>query len=195
MSVVALMGLAPFKTVVPYVIRVDNSSGYVDVIKPLANDSESADIKENKRNIVSYIMSRESYNWASQPANYEFIKLLSYDDVFQEYKNFQLSSKGYVAMMGKVTQFKTEVNSIVPLSHSNDPAFSNSKDIQTYQVRFTKILLDSNGRPVIDSVPTHWVTSISFDYKNPAKNEGDDWLNPRGFGVRAYSKSQEVNGG
>lgn len=195
MSIAALMGITPLKTVVPFVLRVDNNSGYVDVVKPATESGESPEVKEDKRNIVAYVMARESYNWASQPANYALVQLLSYDDVFQEYRNFQLSSKGYVAQLGKVEQFRTEVNAMVPLRNSSEPALAANKDIRTYQVRFTKTLLDANGKPSLDAVPTRWVATMSFDYKNPATSEGDDWLNPRGFGVRAYSKTQEVSGG
>lgn len=195
MAIAAVLGLTPLKTVVPYVLRVDMNSGFVDIVKPKSESVESPEVKEDKRNIVAYVMARESYNWASQPANYALVQLLSYDNAFQEYRNFQLSSKGYVALMGKVEQFRTEVNAMVPLKNSHEPALKANKDIRTYQVRFTKTLLDINGKPVLGSEPTRWVGTISFDYKNPPHSEGDDWLNPQGFGVRDFTKTQEINGG
>jgi type IV secretion system protein VirB8 len=195
LAIVAIVLLTPLKTVQTQIIRVDKNSGYVDLMKPDQSVKDSPDTLEDKRNINNYILFRESYNWATQNSAYKYVQLTSYSDVFTDYKNFQLSDKGYVSQMGKNQQLETVVNGFVFMPNTQEDVFKDSKSVRTYQVRFTKRRLDGDGNPVIGSAPTHWVSTISIDYKNPATTSGDQWVNPRGFGVHAYIKSQEFNGG
>ncbi|MCY1462411.1 hypothetical protein D9M71_801820 [compost metagenome] len=62
----------------------------------------------------------------------------------------------------------------------------------TAQVRFTKRVLDRNGVPDPIIRPATWQTTMSYDYKNPTKRKAQEWVNPRGFGVKSYSSVQEV---
>lgn len=197
MSVLAVMMLTPLKTSVPYLVRVDKSSGYMDVVKPASEKGDPPEVIEDKHWIFTYVMARESYNWASQKSNYALVQQMSYGDVFNEYKNFQLSSKGYVAKLGQSEQVSTEIDSIIALPASNEPKLKGDKDIKNiknYQVRLSQALLDAEGKPIPNSKPVYSVALISFDYEHPASTEGQQWLNPKGFGVQAYSKNVELRG-
>ncbi len=187
MAIAAVLGLTPLKTVEPFMLRVDNSSGFTDVVSTYVPDKDTTAI-QNEFWLATYVRARESYNWASQDSNYEFVKQLSYDDTFTEYRNFQLSSKGYTEVLGKNRQIRTDINNIIPFKNG-------SGDIQTYQVRFTKNILDKNGNPDPQSQSTRWLATIAFDFKNPPKTQAERWLNPLGFGVHSYSTTQEVTGG
>ncbi|MNR57019.1 VirB8 protein [compost metagenome] len=59
-------------------------------------------------------------------------------------------------------------------------------------MRYTKSPLDRQGEPLKSIEPTTWLVSLSFDYQHPPKNREQRWINPRGFGVVAYSQAQEV---
>ncbi|WP_017684941.1 type IV secretion system protein, partial [Pseudomonas syringae] len=108
----------------------------------------------------------------------------AYDETFTEYRNFQLSSKGYLEVLGTNRQIRTDINNI---------NFLERKDREgTAQVRITKTVLDRNGVPDPQLHPVTWVATVTYDYKNPAKKAGDQWLNSRGFGVKAYTMTQEV---
>lgn len=194
MSIGAVLGLTPLKSVEPYLVRVDNNSGFTDIVAPLSSGVNPQQI-EDEYWLATYVRTYESYNWSSQTANYALIELFSYNDVFTEYKNFQLSGKGYTEILGKNLQIRTEINNIVPLKIPAGNELQPDKDIRTYQVRFTKSILDRFGNPDPLSQTTHWLATVSFDYKNPPLTQEDTWLNPMGFGVYAYSKTQEVKGG
>lgn len=182
MSLIANMSLSPLKTVEPFVIRVDKNSGYVDIVKPSYSMSDSADVAEDKHFISAYVLAHESYNWASQRANYAFIQLTSSEDVFTPYKNFQLSKKGYTEKLGMQQQVKTEINSIVALPRSKQDKLSGGdSSIRSYQVRYSQTLLMADGRPVQDADPINWISIISINNSNPPKTEGDQWLNPKGY--------------
>lgn len=183
MAIAAVVGLTPLKTVETYLVRVDNTSGFTDVIKPTSEVKSSEQI-DDEYWLSTYARFRESYSFSSNDANFSMVELMSYDETFTEYRNFQLSSKGYLALLSNNRQIRTDINNINFLSRDNATG--------TAQVRITKTVLDRNGVPDPMLRPTTWILTIDFDYKNPAKKTGDQWLNPRGFGVRSYVMTQEV---
>ena len=176
MSILAVMMLTPLKTVVPMILRVDKSSGYVDVVKP-SDGTEKPEVVEDKHFI-----------------HHRFVQLTSSPDVFEQYKNFQLSSKGYVARLGQSQQIQSIVESIVLLPSSNERKLESDTGIKTYQVRLTESRLLPDGKPVPQTVPVSSIILISIDNKNPAITEGDQWLNPLGYGVKGYSKTMAIVG-
>ncbi len=185
MAIAALMGLTPLKTVELHLVRVDNNSGFTDVVTP-ADKVKSTEQIDDEYWLSGYVRFRESYNFSSNDAQFHIVELLSYSDTFTEYRNFQLSSKGYLSVLGNNRQIRTDINNIVFLDRDNAQG--------TAQVRYTKTVLDKNGVPDPQLRPSVWIATISYDYKNPAKKRGEEWINPRGFGVKAYSPTQEVGG-
>ncbi|KFF42181.1 conjugal transfer protein [Pseudomonas sp. BRG-100] len=186
MSVGAVLGLTPLKTVETYLVRVDNNSGFTDVVKP-ASEVKSSEQIDDEYWLANYVRFRESYNFSDNDAQFSMVELMSYGTTFAEYRNFQLSSKGYLAVLGNNRQIKTDVNNVTFLTREDAKG--------TAQVRLTKTVLDRNGMPDPEIKPAVWLATISYDYKNPAKKRGDQWLNPRGFGVLSYSPTQEVGVG
>lgn len=183
MSVGAVIGLTPLKTVETYLVRVDNNSGFTDVVQPVSKAKPPEQI-DDEFWLASYVRFRESYNFSSNDANFGMVKLMSYDATFADYRNFQLSSKGYLSVLGLNRQIRTDVTNI---------SFLDRKDGKgTAQVRMTKTVLDRNGVPDPQLDPATWIATVTYDYKNPTKKAGDQWLNARGFGVKAYTMTQEV---
>lgn len=185
MAIGAVLGLTPLKTVETYLVRVDNNSGFTDVIKPTSEVKSSEQI-DDEYWLATYARFRESYNFSNNTASYAMVELMSYDETFSEYRNFQLSSKGYLAVLGTNRQIRTDINNIVFLERKSGTG--------TAQVRLTKTVLDRNGTPDPQLKPATWIVTVGFDYKNPTKKTGDQWLNARGFGVKSYSATQEVGG-
>ncbi|WP_171021374.1 type IV secretion system protein [Escherichia sp. E4736] len=184
MSVSAVLLLTPLKTVVPYVIRVDNNSGFTDIVRPGADQNvfKSDDAYWS----VTYILNRESYDISSQDFRSRFIELSSYPDIFTEYKNFQLSKKGYLEKLADKQQLRVTVRNV------SNPVTSNDGKISTIQIRFNKTVTDNIGQPDNSIPATTWLATISYDYSKPPKFKKDEWMNPRGFAVKSYQLSQEV---
>lgn len=185
MSIGAVLGLTPLKTVETYLVRVDNNSGFTDVIRPISQVKSTEQI-DDEYWLATYVRFRESYSFSSNDAQYSMVELMSYSETFADYRNFQLSSKGYLAVLSNNRQIRTDINNINFLARSNAAG--------TAQVRITKTVLDRNGMPDPELKPSTWIATVSYDYKNPAKKSGDQWLNARGFGVKAYTTTQEVGG-
>lgn len=194
MSVAALLGVTPLKTVEPFLLRVDNNSGYMEIVRPLSQ-TKSQERVDDEYWLATYVLFRESYNFSSNDANFAMVELMSYDETFTEYRNFQLSSKGYLEVLGTNRQIRTDVININPLPRFNPKTGSEDGQSKTYQVRLVKTVLDKNGVPDPQLKPTTWLTTVTFDYKRPPKKTGDQWRNPRGFGVKSYLQTQEVGVG
>ncbi|ERT14886.1 virB8 family protein, partial [Photorhabdus temperata] len=184
MAVGAVFGLTPLKTVVPYVIRVDNNSGYTDIVRSGADQYTTS--SDDSYWAVNYVLQRESYNFSTQDTRSKFIELASYNGTYTEYKNFQLSKKGYLELLGDKQQIRIKIRNV------NQPQKSSDNKLTTIQIRFTKNLLDDVGVPVSSIPPTTWLATLSFDYGKPPKTKEDEWINPKGFAVRSYELSQEV---
>lgn len=183
MSIAAVLGLTPLKTVETYLVRVDNNSGYTDVVKPLSQVKSTEQI-DDEYWLATYVRFRESYSFASNSAQYHMVELMSYGDTFADYKNFQLSSKGYLAVLGDKRQIGVEINNINFLERKDGHG--------TAQVRITKTVLDNHGVPDPQLKPAVWIDTVTYDYKNPTQNAGDQWLNSRAFGVKSFTPTQEV---
>jgi len=186
MSVAAVLGLTPLKTVEMYLLRVNDNSGFTDVVQPISKVKSSEEV-DDEFWLSSYVRFRENYNFSSHDAQFAMVELLSYGGTFAEYRNFQLSSKGYLNVLGDNQEIRTEINNVTFLDRGNGKG--------TAQVRMTKTVLDRHGVPDSQIKPAVWLATMDYDYKNPAKKRGDLWLNPRGFGVLSYSKTQEIGAG
>lgn len=185
MGVGAVLGLTPLKEFVPYVVRVDSTTGASDVLRP-ASEEKSQEQIDDEFMLATYVRARESYDFADNDGQFKQVELLSHGEAFAEYRNFQLSKKGYLEVLGNTRKIRTEINNI---------EFLERKDAKgTAQVRITKTVLDRNGVPDQTLKPVKWQVLMSYDYKNKPKSRGEGWVNPRGFGALTYSRSEEVGG-
>lgn len=194
LALLSNMLLMPLKTVQPYLVRVDNNSGYTDVVAPLNATTDSSKA-EDEYWLATYVRSRESYNWYSAKSMYSLIALMSYPTVWKPYREFQLSDKGYTSVMAQSGQIQTQINGVVFLKTPDSSGVHADNCCKTAQVRLTKTVLDRDGNPDPQHPPSVWLATVTFDYANPPPDRASQFLNPRGFGVRAYSLTQEVVGG
>lgn len=185
MSVGAVLVLTPLKTVTPYLVRVDNSTGAADIV-PQVSDIKTQEQADDDYWLSNYVRFRESYNFADNDAYYNIVETMSYAGTFQEYKNFQLSKKGYTDTLGTSRQMRVDIRGVVPLPRKPDDPF------KTVQVRITKTVVDRNGVPDPGNKPATFLMTITFDYKNPPKKREQELVNPRGLGIKSYSNVQEV---
>ncbi|WP_375122199.1 virB8 family protein [Pseudomonas sp. LW8] len=185
MAIGAVMMLTPLKTVEPYVVRVDNATGATDIVRP-GGQAKTQKQVDDEYYLSNYVRFREGYNFADSDAMYATVELMSYADAFTEYKNFQMSKKGYTETLGNNRQMKVEIRGVGFLARDEKAGTG------TAQVRIIKTVVDRNGVPDPNVKPATWQTTITYDYKNPPKKREQDWINPRGLGIKSYSKVQEA---
>lgn len=185
MAVAAVMGLTPLKEYVPFAVRVNEVTGATDVLRP-ASETKSQEQIDDEFMLAMYVRAREGYTFADHDAQYKLVELMSHDETFTEYRNFQLSKKGYLEVLGNSRIIRTEINDINFLVRKGRTG--------TAQVLMTKVVLDKNGEPDPMIKPLKYRAMVSYDYKKKPKTRGDGWLAPSGFGALSYSKTEEVGG-
>jgi len=178
LSLLAVVLLLPLKSFEPYVVTVDQTTGYIEVKSGLtrpANLTEQQAITQ--ANVVRYIRSRESYDPYAITENFGIAALLSADEAARELQtlysaaNVQNPTKVY----GRLKRVLVEIKSVT---------FPNAS---TAIVRFS-----TNERSDTESVVRHWISVVRFRYTDtPVRNE---WRfeNPLGFQVYSYRRDQET---
>lgn len=178
-AVAAVAGLAPFKEVEPFVIRVDKNTGYTDIITRVDEQSMTPNEAIDKFFLSDYVRAREGYSNAFAYSNYEKIGLMSAPTIGKKY---------YAA-------FRPE-NDKSPLNtHGQDGTIDvkvmsiSFIDEGVASVRFSQH--DENKGQERDS---RWIATVAYTYENPPLTEAERLINPLGFQVISYRVDAETVG-
>lgn len=177
---VALVCLMPLKTVVPYVIKVDQSTGMSEILS-IANTREIP-VSEmmNKFWVSQYVLSRETYDWRTLNQEFTKVRELSLPGVFEPYASQFGTQKDSLEMRLKDDyRVLVKLNSIV----------INSDSIAT--VRFSKVV--HNNRTNQDESEQGWTATLGFEYFPTYEvPEERRIVNPFGFKVTSYRVDPEI---
>ncbi|WP_208436386.1 virB8 family protein [Bartonella vinsonii] len=173
----AVAALTPLKTVEPFVIRVDNSTGIVDTISALKDSPNDYDEAITRYFAAKYVRAREGFQATEAENNFNLISLLSSP---AEQNRF---AKWYAGNNPESPQ-NIYQNMIVTVTIKSISFLS--KDL--IQVRYYKTLRELNGKENI----SHWVSILNFSYINAQISTTDRLINPLGFQVSEYRSDPEV---
>jgi type IV secretion system protein VirB8 len=177
----ALLGYAqllPLKKVEPYVVRVDNATGAVDIVTVLREAPQSYGEVVDKYWLNKYVLNRESYDWQTLQASYDTAVLLSSEAVQREIAALFDGPKARDKVLGERVRYVVKVRSITP-----------SKD--TAVVRFVRTRRVEGAEDADESL----VATIGFQYVPAPMKEEDRLVNPLGFQVTSYRVDPESAGG
>lgn len=177
-GVVAVAGLTPLKTTEPYVIRVDNNTGFTDIAKPISNAQTSYGEELDKYWLSKFVIERESYDWQFIENSYQTVELMTVPNTFNEYKAYITSKVSPVNLFKQNKKIKVKVLSV---------SFINGVG----QVRLSKQVLSAGGEPDVTLPITYWLATVAFDYKHEIKLEQQRLVNPLGFQVLSYRLDPE----
>ncbi len=177
-TVVAFCFLLPLKTVEPFVVRVDNSTGVVDVVNTLKDSKNNYEEVVNKYWLNQYLRYRVGYS--RQLAD-------------EYYYNVGIMSSG-AEQLKYYEEFKP-ANPESPLNVYGDTAkvYLQTKSISFIKpnvglVRYVKFIERGGDRPQI----THWAATITFKYSGAPMKEKDRLINPLGFQEIEYRNDPET---
>lgn len=177
---IGIAGLAPLKTVVPFLLRVDSSTGTTDMVSPFDQKTATFEAIITRYWLARFIENREGYEWNSVQNMYDTVELMSTSSVFNEYKNYMVGDFSPVKKLGKGLKMQVRVNAITLLNSD------------TALIRFTKVITDADGQPVSGYTPAKWIATVTFDYSKKIKTEGQRLINPLGFQAMSYRVDPEV---
>lgn len=176
-SVAAVVALTPLKTVEPFVIRVDNSTGIVDVVSAMASSAGSYDEEVTKYFATRYVRAREGYVWSEAEENFRTASLMSNA---AEQLRFATAYRGGNPespqnIYGRSATSRIGIKSISQINSN------------VVSVRYTRTV--TRGE---DVRTTHWVATITYSYSNAAISSSDRLVNPLGFVVSEYRADPEA---
>lgn len=175
----ALIVLMPLKTVEPYTLLVDRTTGYVQALKPLEPGQTTPDQALVQSMLVQYVIARESFDIATVHADYRKVGLWSAGAARSDYVNRMQSSNpaSPLVQYPRTTTVETRVKSVSPL------------DGQSALVRFETSRRDAGGAPGI-SQP--WVAIVRYRFSGEPMSIEDRYVNPLGFQVSGYRRDAEA---
>jgi len=183
LSVGAVAGLTPLKQPVPVVIRVDSSSGIVDIVPRYEGTTDVEQIVT--RNLLqNYVISRERYFYGTAEPDYELVASQNSPKLNQDWAALWEANnpQSPLNLFKDGTAIRTQVRSVTFLK------LESGKD-KLAQVRFTRY---ARAGGTGDEQATHWVSTIEFAYVAPSKDEKWRSLNPLGFRVIEYRREPET---
>jgi len=182
-SLVALIGLTPLKTTQPYVIRIDNSTGVVDIVPVYKSEGDAPELV-TRHLLTHYQTARERFYYATAEADYETVGAFNNAVLNEEWAKdwMEENPQSPLVLYKDGTTLTVHIKGITFLELG-----SGAKD--TAQIRFTtEKRQGGNAAPHI----THWLSTIKYAYGEPSKNDKIRGLNPMGLRIISYHKEPEV---
>lgn len=182
-AILALMLLMPLKRVEPFVIRVDNSTGIVDVVPVFAGQAEFPEAV-TRYFLTHYVTTCERFNFATAESDYEecaafhgavrnqaWMTLWDRTNAESPLNRFKDGSTVSV-QVGAVSFFERA---------------SGSEDL--VQVRYTKSRRPPGSGP---EEVTHWISTLQYAYVAPSKDARSRRWNPLGLRIVEFRSEPEV---
>jgi type IV secretion system protein VirB8 len=182
-SSAALALLTPLKRVDPFVIRVDNTTGIVDVVPVYAGQPEAAE-PVTRYLLSHYVNVCERFNFATAESDYEecgaFHSAQRNQAWYAQWNTANPTSPLNLYKDG--TTVRAQVKSVSFFKRG-----SGVSDLA--QVRYVKGTRAGNGA---EELLTHWIATIQYAYADPPKDPKMRRWNPLGFRVVDFHPEPEV---
>ncbi|WP_283785334.1 virB8 family protein [Campylobacter jejuni] len=179
-SIIAVVLLTPLKTIEPYVIRVDNTTGMVDILTMLDEKEIKANEALDKYFISTYVKAREGYYYDLLNQDYLLTQLMSSEKVANEYRAWYEGENARDQILKNSNEVSVQILSIV---------LGNSNGVKTSTIRAKIITKNLNTRGLSESTK---VITLSYDYILAKASEENRILNPLGFKVTNYRIDEEI---
>jgi type IV secretion system protein VirB8 len=182
-TALALALLMPLKRVEPFLVRVDNSTGIVDVV-PIFTGGATQEEAVTRYFLTHYLTVCERFNFATAESDYEECGA---------FHSAQRNQAWYALW--------TATNPASPLNQHKDGSTvrvqvnavsffaraSGLKDLA--QVRYLKAARQGAGA---EETFTHWIATIQYAYGEPSKDPKTRRWNPLGFKIIDFHSEPEI---
>jgi type IV secretion system protein VirB8 len=179
MAMIAIAGMTPLKRTELKIVRVDNSTGVVDVLTEMPDAKTNYSEAVNKYFAQLYIRYREGYSRELAEEYYSNVGIMSGGTEQRRYfesfnpKNPQSPLNVY----GTTARVKVKIKSVSFIKEN------------VALVRYVKeIERGGTDRPMA----THWAATVVFKYSGSPMAEKDRAVNPLGFQVTEYRNDPDA---
>lgn len=182
-SCAALLALMPLKRVEPFVIRVDNSTGIVDVVPVYAGHVRLEDAV-TRYFLSHYVSVCERFNFSTAESDYEECGAFHTSQRNQAW--YALWNRNNPRSPLNVHKDGSSV-SVQVESVSFFKRASGLADLA--QVRYVK---SERQGGATEERATHWIATIQYAYAQPAQDARTRRWNPLGFKILEFTSEPEV---
>lgn len=181
----ALVLLMPLKSVEPFVVRVDNTTGIVDVVPVYAGQADAGEAI-TRYLLNHYVTVCERFNFSTAESDYEecgaFHTPQRNQAWYAQWNQTNPASPLNVYKDG--TTVRVQVKSISFFTRG-----SGVGDLA--QVRYLKARKQAGG---VDEQVTHWIATLQYAYADPSSDPKVRGWNPLGFKIVEFRPEPEVSG-
>ena len=187
MAISSVFVMMPMKEIVPYVIKVDSSTGHTTVARSI-DDAKSVSYGEelDKYWINKFIIARNGYEWETIQNSFNTVKLMANRQVFGSYNNYITGDNSPAKVFGENKTIRIDIHGITFLP-------STSKEQSLAQIRFTRKIENNAGGDATEYKPTTWTATITFNYLSEIKTEDERIINPLEFLVTSYREDRDID--
>ena len=178
LEAIALAGLVPLRTVVPYTVLVDRQTGYVTTVDPSKAVDIAPDAALTRSQLAQYVVARETIDRAGVAADYRKVVLWSGGSARASYLEMMKAGNAdnpYIRTP-RATVIRAEIRSVSTL----EPGSA--------MVRYDLITGSAGG----GAVAQPYVSLLRYAYRKRPLTEGDRFINPLGFEVVSYRRDPEA---
>jgi len=178
----ALFALMPLKTSVPFIVKVDKTTGVAEVITVLNKKKLTTNEAIDKHFINLYTYIREGYYFDTLEKDYVFVQQLSNDFVSSEYKKIY---------SGKYARHDVNKDNVIEKVKLLSTVPDVSAGRRMARVRLEVQVISKSTKSIIKT--KHLLITLSYKYYPEAELSEDERLvNPLGFKVLSYRVDTEV---
>lgn len=177
-ALLALLFLIPLKTTIPYVVRVDNATGHIELVTTLRTSESSYGEVVDSYFLNQYVLNREGYDYNTLQNAYNTTALLSDPEVQREYYALFEGAQARDTVLKDRAKIIVQVRSITPTPETGIAV-----------VRFSTQLKHNNGS--IEPLQ-NWIATIGYTYKDATMSSVDRRINPLGFQITSYRIDPET---
>jgi type IV secretion system protein VirB8 len=190
-SVLAVYSLTPLKSVEPYLLTIDEKSGYTQKVEPVSRNRYASNEAVDRYFLAKYVFAREAYTAELLKYNINVVRVMSAQSVFYKYRTTIASDnpKSLPSLLKGIGQREVRIRSI---SYIQNPPVRGKEEVtptKIAQVRF--VLLDTFGGTRLQ--PEELVATISFEYAQLDLNPSEQLVNPLNFTVTSYQVQRELS--
>lgn len=176
-----ILFMLPQKTVMPFLIQVDESSGHTKIIEQNSLDTISADESLRRYFVIKFLNAREGYDASLLKETSNEVRLLSERAIFRRYWNEVINPQNKQSLyvqLGANGLRQVEIKSVQFL----DPGRA--------QVRLS--ILSSNKKRQEEPKVEHFIALVTFEFLNLNLKLDEMAVNPLGFQVQEYRLDRDA---
>ena len=182
-SALALAMLTPLKRVEPFVVRIDNRTGIVDVV-PMYAGRATPEEAVTRYFLTHYLTVCERFNFVTAESDYE--ECGAFHSAQRNQAWYALWAATNPASPLNTYKDGTTVRAQV----SSVSFFTRGNGISDLaQVRYVKAQRPASGGP---EQVTHWIATIQYVYAEPSRDSRVRRWNPLGFKIVDFRPEPEV---